>query len=104
MSLEDHRRGFAAAMAVLIAEFSAYLDREGSDPVADSVATGRGTLWLSPEELAGMAGEMLGILRSRLGNQPSPERKPYLLSAILFPVGSPAHAQQGAPAMPEMLR
>jgi len=51
-----------------------------------------------------MAGEMLGILRSRLGNQPSPERKPYLLSAILFPVGSPAHAQQGAPAMPEMLR
>ncbi|MFR9779961.1 hypothetical protein ACL02O_28380 [Micromonospora sp. MS34] len=32
MTLEDHRRGFAAAMAVLIAEFNAYLDRDGTDP------------------------------------------------------------------------
>ena len=93
MSLEDHRRGLAAAMAVLIAEFNAYLDREGSDPVADSVGYRQGTLWLSPEELAEMAGEMLGILQSRVGNQPSPDRTPYLLSAILFPTGHPPHAQ-----------
>jgi len=93
MSLEDHRRGFAAAMAVLIAEFNAYLDREGSDPVADSVGYRQGTLWLNPGELAEMAGEMLGILRSRVGNQASPDRTPYLLSVILFPAGHPPYPQ-----------
>jgi len=36
MTLEDHRRGFAAAMAVLIAEFNAYLDSDGADPAADA--------------------------------------------------------------------
>ncbi len=36
MTLEDHRRGFAAAMAVLIAEFNAYLDRDGADRGASS--------------------------------------------------------------------
>ncbi len=93
MSLEDHRRGFAAAMAVLIAEFNSYLDREGSDPIADSVGYRQGTLWLSPGELAGMAGEMLGILQARVDNQPSPDRTPYLLSAILFPTGHPPDVQ-----------
>src|ERR1700730_3543634 len=34
MSLDDHRRGFAVAMVVLIAEFNAYLDREGANPTA----------------------------------------------------------------------
>lgn len=88
MTLGDHRRGFAAAMAVLIAEFNAYLDREGADPVADSVGYRQGTLWLSREDLAEMAGEMLAVLRSRVGNQPSPDRAPYLLSVILFPTQS----------------
>ena len=31
MSLEDHRHGFAAAMATLLADFNAYLDREHAD-------------------------------------------------------------------------
>lgn len=93
MSLEDHRRGFAAAMTVLIAEFNDYLDREGSDPVADSVGYRQGTFWLSPGELAEMIGEIFGVLRSRVGNQPAPDRAPYLLSTILFPAGPPAAAQ-----------
>ncbi len=52
MSLDDHRRGFAAAMGVLIAGFNAYLDRPGADPVADGVSYRQGTLWLSAGELA----------------------------------------------------
>src|SRR5215211_5552704 len=36
MSLEDHRRGFAAAVAGLLAAFNAYLDGERADPTADS--------------------------------------------------------------------
>ena len=42
MSLEDHRHGFAAAMAALIAEFNAYLDRDHADPTADSVSYRQG--------------------------------------------------------------
>jgi hypothetical protein len=53
----------------------------------------QGTLWLSPEELAEMAGEMLGVLQSRVDNQPSPDRTPYLLSVILFPTGHPPRVQ-----------
>jgi DNA-binding transcriptional ArsR family regulator len=85
MSVDDHRRGFAAAMAVLIAEFNAYLDRDGADPLADSVSYRQGTVWLSPDELTEMLGQMAGVLRDRIANEPAPGRAPYLLSAILFP-------------------
>ncbi|MGW7487009.1 helix-turn-helix domain-containing protein [Streptomyces sp. NPDC054786] len=85
MSLDDHRRGFAAAMAVLIAEFNAYLDRDDADPVADSVSYRQGTLWLSPDELAEMNHKLLAILGPLLANQPEPGRVPYLLSRIFFP-------------------
>ncbi|MFC4120396.1 helix-turn-helix domain-containing protein [Nonomuraea zeae] len=87
MSLDDHRRGFAAAMAVLISEFNAYLDRDGADPVADAVSYRQGTLWLSPEELAAMVTGLLAVLRGSAANTPAPGRAPYLLSAILFPAG-----------------
>jgi DNA-binding transcriptional ArsR family regulator len=85
MTTEDHRRGFAVAMAVLIAEFNAYLDRDGADPVADGVSYRQGTLWLSPQELAAMTGKMIEVLRDAGANEPAPGRAPYLLSPILFP-------------------
>jgi DNA-binding transcriptional ArsR family regulator len=87
MSLEDHRRGFAAAMAILIAEFNAYLDRDGADPVADSVSCRQGTLWLSPDELTEMIADLAAVLRNRAASPAAPGRAPYLLSAIFFPAG-----------------
>ncbi|MEZ7126764.1 helix-turn-helix domain-containing protein [Nonomuraea sp. AD125B] len=92
MSLDDHRRGFAASMAVLIAEFDAYLSRDGADPAADSVSYRQGTLWLSPDELNAMTADLLAVLRDRLDNTPAPGRTPYLLSAILFPAERPPDA------------
>jgi DNA-binding transcriptional ArsR family regulator len=89
MSIEDHRRGFAAAMAVLIAEFNAYLDRDSADPAADSVSYRQGTLWLSPDELTEMFADLLAVLGDRVANAPAPGRAPYLLSAILFPTEQP---------------
>ena len=89
MSLDDHRRGFAAAMAALLAEFSAYLDRDGADPTADSVGYRQGTLWLSSGELTEMISALRDVLASRAGNQPAPGRSPHLLSMILFPAGEP---------------
>src|SRR3954467_8638069 len=37
LSPDDHRRGFAIAVAALVAEFNAYLDRDNTDPTTDPV-------------------------------------------------------------------
>jgi DNA-binding transcriptional ArsR family regulator len=90
MSLEDHRRGFATAMVVLMSEFNAYLDRGAANPTADSVSYRQGTLWLDPDEVAELRSELLKVLRPRVGNKPSRGRTAYLLSPILFPTESPS--------------
>jgi DNA-binding transcriptional ArsR family regulator len=85
MSLDDHRHGFAAAMAVLLAEFNAYLDRDGADPLADSVSYRQGVAWLSPVERAEMIDTVRDVLAARAINEPAPGRQSHLLSMILFP-------------------
>ncbi len=89
MSLADHRHGFAAAMAALLAEFSAYLDRPGADPIADLVGYRQSILWLSHDELTDMLDELRAALLARATNQPAPGRRPHLVSAILFPIEKP---------------
>lgn len=79
-------------MAALLAEFNAYLDREHTDPTADSVSYVQIPLWLSQDELAGLISEVLGALRARMGNEPAPGRRLHLLSPILFPIGDPPGA------------
>jgi DNA-binding transcriptional ArsR family regulator len=89
MSLDDHRHGFTAAMAALLAEFNAYLDRPSADPFTDSIGYRQGTLWLSPDELAEMIEELRAVFVARAGNEPAPNRKPHLTSAIFFPIEEP---------------
>lgn len=86
---EDHRRVFATAMAVLIAEFNAYLDREDADPTADLVGYRQHAVWLSRDELEEMIGELRRVLLPRLANRPSPGRAQYLVSPILMPIEQP---------------
>ena len=83
---QDHRRAFAASMAALIAEFDAYLDLDGADPVADSVGYRQHALWLSEDERAEMIAGMRAAIAPHLGNEASPDRARHLLSPILFPV------------------
>lgn len=90
MTLEDHRRGFAAAIAVLIAEFDAYLAQDGADPVADGVGYRQGVLWLSPDERAELGDAMRNVLQTSIANAPAAGRIPYMLSPIMFPRASPA--------------
>jgi DNA-binding transcriptional ArsR family regulator len=85
MSLDQHRFGFASAMATLIAEFNAYLEQEGANPYADSVGYRQFTLWLTDAECAALVEEVSAALISRFENEPSAERRPYLASTILFP-------------------
>lgn len=87
---DDHRRVFATSMAVLVAEFNAYLDRENADPVADLVGYRQHAVWLTREELAAMIVELRRVLLPVLANEPAPDRAQYLLSPVLFPVEQPA--------------
>ncbi|WP_329105893.1 helix-turn-helix domain-containing protein [Streptomyces sp. NBC_01439] len=89
LSPDDHRSAFAAALAVLAAEFTGYLDRDTADPVADSVGYRQHAVWLSPGELRGMIDGMRKAIAPHLANEPSPVRTQYLISPILFPVEAP---------------
>lgn len=85
MSLDDHRRAFAAGMAAVLAEFNAYLDRDGADPTADKVGYRQGVLWLSPDELTTLIDGLRSVIRTVVDNEPAPGRSPHLVTAIFFP-------------------
>lgn len=89
MSVDDHRRAFAAGMAAVLAEFNAYLDRPGADPTTDQVGYRQGVLWLSPDELTKMIDRLRSVLRAAVDNEPTPERRPHLMTAIFFPSTPP---------------
>ena len=89
MSLDDHRHAFAAGMAAVLAEFNAYLDRPGADPVADQVGYRQGVLWLGPDERTKLLDGLRSLLREVVDNQPTPERSPHLVTAIFFPATPP---------------
>ncbi|MGZ2358817.1 helix-turn-helix domain-containing protein [Streptomyces sp. 372A] len=87
---EDYRRTFATAMTALLAEFTAYLDRDGADPVADRVGYRQHALWLSPAELEELIGGLRAAIAPKLANEPGPGRTQYLLSPIHFPMEAPS--------------
>ncbi|SDI30270.1 helix-turn-helix domain-containing protein [Nonomuraea jiangxiensis] len=85
LSPEDHRRVFAAAIATLLAEFNAYLDRDHADPVADAVGYRQHALWLSQDERDDLIAGLRAAILPHLGHEPAPHRRRHLLSPILFP-------------------
>jgi DNA-binding transcriptional ArsR family regulator len=85
-SLEDYRRAFAVAMAALLGEFNAYLDRGHADPAADAVGFLQLSLWLSPDERDELLGAMRSAIAPPLKNEPAAGRRQHLLSPILFPI------------------
>ena len=93
MTLEDHRRGFTAAMAALMGEFNAYLDRNGANPTADEVSYKQFTLWLTPAERSRLIRQVGRLLIARVKNQPGAGRAPYRASTIFFPADGPSGGQ-----------
>ena len=85
MNTEDHRRGFAAAVTSLLAEFEVYLDRDGADPLNDGVSYRQYVLWLSQTEKAELIAEVFAAIRARAAEGPATGRQRHLLSTILFP-------------------
>ncbi|HEX3789678.1 MAG TPA: hypothetical protein VHW44_17565 [Pseudonocardiaceae bacterium] len=90
LSVDDYRRGFATAMAVLVAEFTGYLDRADADPTADLVGFRQYSVWVSPDEFGELITELRAAIMPRLANRPAPDRRQYLLSPIQFPIDDPA--------------
>ncbi|MCG5220877.1 helix-turn-helix domain-containing protein [Streptosporangium sp. KLBMP 9127] len=90
LSPDDHRRVFATSMAVLVAEYNAYLDRDNSDPAADLVGYRQHAVWLNRSELEEMISELRRAILPQLANQPAPDRAQYLLSPIFFPIEQPS--------------
>jgi DNA-binding transcriptional ArsR family regulator len=82
---DDHRRAFATAMAVLLAEYGQYLDRPGTDPAADLVGYRQHAIWLTGAERARLIEGMRAAIVPVIANGPGDGRTPYLLSPILFP-------------------
>ncbi len=101
MSLDDHRRGFAAGIASLLGEFEAYLDREGADPTADMVTYRQAPLWLTDAEKQELYADFVAAVRARAHHDPSPDRRRHLLATIMFPTGPrptrPAPRRAGPP-------
>jgi len=99
MTLDDHRHGFAAGMAALLAEFNAYLDSEGADPPADLVGYRQSTFWLDRAELTEMIDDLREVFVARMANRPAPGRTPHLMSAIFFPTdpGNASGPPEGGP-------
>ena len=89
LTTDDYRRGFDLALATLLAEFTAYLDRDGVDPTADLVGFRQHAVWLSHNELEDLITELRKVIVPRLSHEPSEERTRYLLSPILFPSEAP---------------
>jgi DNA-binding transcriptional ArsR family regulator len=85
MTLEDHRRVFPGAMAALMADFDAYLDRPGADPFADQVSYRQYIVWLSPVERARFISELGRLLRTLTPNEANDDRAPYVMSTLFFP-------------------
>jgi hypothetical protein len=92
MTLEDHRRAFTAAMAALIADFNAYLDRRDSNPLDDAVSYRHFTLWLKPGEHSRLVRDVGQVLTTLMKNKPGADRAPYRISSILFPIAETGRA------------
>jgi len=89
MTLEDHRKVFTAAMAMLMADFGSYLDCANANPTADKVSYRQYVVWLSPEERAQLVDNMSRMLRSLMRKKSTGGRAPHILSTVFFPASHP---------------
>jgi hypothetical protein len=83
---DDHMRMFNSFVAILLGEFSRYLDStENPDFVADGVSYSKLLLYASDEEFMQMGQKLNEALGPLLGNQPAAGRKRRMLTTIVLP-------------------
>ncbi|GLI26666.1 transcriptional regulator [Agromyces rhizosphaerae] len=82
---EAHRAAFAAFVAGLLADFDAYLARDGADLAVDGVGFRHRAFWMTDEELDEFVGELGGLAKRWSRNAPAPGRRRRVLSTVLIP-------------------
>ena len=85
LSPEQHRQGFTAFVAGLLAQLDAYLASGTPDPTADQIGYRTVALWVTDEEMAELAAEMSAPVRRLLDRGPGEGRTRRLLSTVLMP-------------------
>ena len=101
MTVDDHRVGFGAAVASLLAEFEVYLQRPDARPHQDGVSYRQFPLWLDESEKAELIAEVVAAVRPRLEQSPREGRRRHLLSTVLFPAEPAEPAETAAVQEPK---
>ncbi len=84
MSVEDHARAFMAYVAGLLGDFDRYLASAPS-PGRDGADYRVGAMWLTDAEYADFLQDLTRVLRSRVTNAPTEERRRRVAYHILLP-------------------
>nr|WP_275404050.1 helix-turn-helix domain-containing protein [Pseudonocardia acidicola] len=87
LSVEEHRQGFFAFVAGLLADFDRYLERGDVDLGRDLVGYRQAALYLSDDELRELITELGAVLAPRLANKPAGGRVRRIFSTVLMPGG-----------------
>jgi DNA-binding transcriptional ArsR family regulator len=89
LSREDHLRYFTVFVAMVLGDFTRYLQQQAPnapiDPVADGVSYSEGPLYLSDDEFAQAGAALRQALLPFVSNEPAPHRRRRLLTMIVFP-------------------
>ncbi|GAB7192999.1 helix-turn-helix domain-containing protein [Kineococcus sp. NUM-3379] len=101
MDAGDHRRGFLAFAATLLADFDRYLDAGEPDLARDQAGYRQVGLHLSDAETAELVAELRAVVERRTRLRPAPGRRRRVLSTVLLPADTPADTSAGGfPAGP----
>jgi DNA-binding transcriptional ArsR family regulator len=85
LSHDDHRRYFTTFVAMLMADFEQYLQRQRLDLAADGVGYHQVALHLNPAEMEEFARSLNALAKPFLKHQPDSDRQRMLFSTILMP-------------------
>lgn len=82
---DEHFRLFATFAGMILNDYASYLNSDGFDLQEDRVGYSQAPLWLTTAEFDEFASAIKDLVAERLENQPTPERRRYLLNTIVMP-------------------
>lgn len=85
MGPDEHREMFMAFIAGVLGDFDRYLSKGEVDLVRDGVSYRLTGMWLTAEERAELAHDLVTVLQPRLANAPKRGRKRWFLGTIVIP-------------------
>lgn len=86
MSPDEHRSGFTAFVAALLADFDRYLERADGAPdlARDGVGYRQLGLWMDDEEYAAFLADLRAVLLARAENEPGDGRRRRVVTTVLL--------------------